>query len=122
MGLSLKIYRIETAVWSWDLQIAALYSFCSFTYLFLSCYFNKLKSHLLLTGRERRPKKGKPFSKVFGESLHANVFYLRRKLPLVMPLTTPEKSAFGVAVFPFAFLFPVMKLTRNQEARHKLAV
>lgn len=47
MGFDLKIYRIETAVWSWDLQIVDLYSFGSFTYLFLSCYINKPKSHLL---------------------------------------------------------------------------
>ena len=49
-------------------------------------------------------------------------FVSKGNCPEVKPLTTPEKSAFGVGVFPFAFLFPNMKQTESQETSHKLAV
>ena len=65
----------------------------------------------------------KTFSlKSFGESLHANVFVSEGNCPEVKSLSTPEKAAFRVGVFPFAFLFPNMKQSRSQETSHKLAV
>lgn len=78
LGSGLTIYRIETVVWAWDLQIAGLYSFCNFTY--------PLEVAILTTQSPirfswQRKKTRKPFFQSLWGITSCKYLSLRRKLP-----------------------------------------